>query len=285
VVALPQELLLAAALLGVLALARAIGAVLRELEPEMFEQAPLLPIPRSLVALLAHYAGHWLRLSWRAEQSARLLAAGLAGRPTPPEWFAWRCLAAVAVFALALGMALALGASAWGLALSALLTPLMGAWIPELWLRQRSLQRGHEITAQLPLYLEFALAGLEAGLALRPALQVGMRTGPDGPVREALRGMLAETARDAEVGEVLRKLSQRLQHRGARGVLDEISRSAAAGAGLRSGLQAALTRESARRTAWLEWHMWRQPGHVLRPLLACQLPGLILTLLGAFAMR
>ncbi|MFO1399875.1 MAG: hypothetical protein U1F06_00395 [Steroidobacteraceae bacterium] len=269
-----QVLLLVAVLLGVVALARAIRSSLHELEPAASARPWPLPFLQPLVLLLAHFAGRRLRAPWRAALRTRLLAAGFGDRPTPPEWFALRCLvAASALLPVAVAGWLRGGALAGFAAVPA---ALLGAFAPEIWLRGRIRRRSRRIDAHLALHLEMLLAGLEAGLEGRTALRQAAHCGPAGAVRQGLLRAGAEAGPHAEVGELLRRVERGLHAPAACPLLGETCDALAGGTGLRSALHRALVREEGRRLARAEsGALWR-PAALVRPLLAGTVPALLM---------
>lgn len=271
---LAQMLLLAAALLAVAALARAIRNSLHELEPAAFVRPWPLPFLQPLVVLLAHFAGRWLRARWRAALRTRLLAAGFGDRPTPPEWFVLRCLAG---FVVLLPVALAGGLRGAALpGLAAAPATLLGALAPEIWLRRRIRLRLRRIDAHLVLYVEMLLTGLEAGLDLRAALRQAAQSGPAGAVQQALLRARQDAGPGAEASEVLRRVERGLNSPLAYPMLEEIRHALAGGAGLRSALHRSLVGEEARRLARAEsGARWRSAA-LARPLLAGAVPALVM---------
>lgn len=269
-----QVLLLAALLLAVAALARAIGACLKELEPGAFERPWPLPLLQPLVVLIAHFAGRRLPAPWRAAQRTRLLAAGFEGPPTPPEWFAVRCLALVA--ALAPAVLAGAGGLRGGapMALAAAPAALLGILAPPAWLRYRTRRRLQAIDAHLALHLEMLLAGLEAGLEWRAALRHAAQYGPAGAVQGALRRARADAA--SEVADALRHIDRCLQSPAAHRALGDLLHALAGGAGLRSALHAVLVREEGRHLARAEAAARWRPGVLARPLIAGTVPCLVM---------
>jgi tight adherence protein C len=276
-----QGLLLAALVVAAVALLRAIRDTLFELEPAAFARPLPLPLLHPLLVLIAHYADRRLRVPWRATQRSRLLAAGFGERPTPPEWFALRCLAGA--LALTLTVALALVADFQRA------TPLIGlatapaAWFgylaPEWWLRQRMRRRMRAIESHLGLHLEMLLAGLEAGLAWHAALRCAVQSGPEGALGQAMALASAEKPAGCDAAEDLRRIDLRLQSPAAHRILGEIVRAYVSGTGLRRALHGALDREAARRFAQAEFSARWAPRDLLRPLLVGALPGVALMLI------
>ncbi len=275
-----QGVLLAAGVVTAAALLRAIGDTLRELEPAAFARPLPLPFLHPLVVLIAHVADRRLRVPWRAAQRSRLLAAGFAERPTPPEWFALRCLAATLALALALILALIAGVprgtSIIGLAAAA---AWFGYVAPEGWLRQRLRRRMRAIEAHLGLHLEMLLAGLEAGLEWRASLRCAAQSGPDGALGQAMALASVERPAGRDAVEDFRRIDLRLQSPTAQRIFGEIVRAQVCGTGLRRALQDALAREAAGRLARAEFSACWAPRDLLRPLLVGALPGVALMLI------
>lgn len=287
---LPQALLLAAVLVGLIALWRGIGATLREFEPA--GAAPLLRLPllHTALQLIAHYAGRWLRLSWRAAQCARLRAAGFAGRPTPPEWFALRCLGALLGAAGGAAAVLlpvrphgpGIGSSTVLLATSVpSCALLLGAVLPELWLRARIRRRQRRIESDLGLYLEMVLAALEAGVEWPAALRSAVQSGPAGAVQRAFAHLQAERHTAGEAGAGLARIALLLQAPGAQCLLGDARRALANGEGLRRALYGAIVREEGRRLVQAEQSACWSARRLAAPLLTGVLPGLLLLVLFA----
>lgn len=276
-----QWLMIVAAAAWVMGLARAIRRALGDIAPASFPQRlPLRPLG-PVIALIAHYADRRLRASWRVERQSQLLRAGLEGGPTPPEWFALRCLAAAAALGAGIAVGLQDGGAAW---FTAPLASLLGWLAPELWLRQRVNRRLRQIRAEWPLHLELLLAGLEAGLELPAALQLAARSAPPGPIPAAMTRTLSDMPRGSPGAEVLRRLRRRLQEPASRAALEAIVRAERDGFGLRRALRAAVARQSALRLARAERCLERMPGRMVQPLLTCCLPSVLLLLAAPVAL-
>jgi tight adherence protein C len=276
-----QWLLLVSAVVWMGGLARAIRRALEEVE----SSAPVLPLTVPLlgpwIALIAHYADGRLPIAWRAERMTRLLRAGLEPGPTPPQWFAVRCVGA----GLGATAGVALGLWGSGVAWAAPAPLALTGWLaPELWLRRRIRRRLRQIESMWPLYLEMLLAGLEAGLELPLALQLTVRAGPPGPIRVAWARALREVPRGSPPGEILRGLCRRLHEPATRAAFETIVRAERDGVGPRRALRDAIARQAASRLAQAEQCLGDAPGHLALPLLTCFLPGLLLLLAGPAAL-
>jgi tight adherence protein C len=269
---LPQWLFVLAMLAWSAGLAAAVWTALGELEPAAFQARAPLRFLRPGVILVAHFAGRRLRVTWRAEQMTCLLRAGLDRCLGPSEWFALQCVLAALAGCVALPLALQ-GAGLTRLA--PLPASLVGWLLPEAWLRLRIRRRQRRIGRDLALYLDLLLAGLESGLVLRGALQLAVAAGPPGPLAVALTGSMQDACTGCEPDELLRRLQRRLQAPAASVAITAILKSHAAGAGLTRALQGAIARQARARLARAERCAQQAPRRMLRPLLACFAPSLI----------
>jgi tight adherence protein C len=270
---LAQWLLVLSMLVWAGALLRMIHGALREFEPAVPAARMPLGLLQPGVLLIAHYAGRWLRARWRAEQMARLLQAGLVGHPTPPEWFAQRCLLAVMAGGLGLAIAIWWGGIAWW---SPAPGALAGWMFPDVWLRWRTHRRQRRIGAEWLLYLELLLAGLESGLSLRAALRLAVQSGPAGTVRAALEQARGDASAGCEIDEILRRLARRLRAPVPCATIDSLVPDVMSGAGLVRGMRSAIARHTSARLARAEYCARQAPRRILRPLTACFASSLIL---------
>jgi hypothetical protein len=269
---LPQWLFVFAVLAWSAGLAKAVWTTLGELEPTAFQARAPLRFLRPGVILVAHYAGRRLRVTWCAEQMACLLRAGLDRRLGPPEWFALQSVLAALAGCVALPLALH-GAGLTRLA--PLPASLVGWLLPEAWLCLRIRRRQRRIGRDLALYLELLLAGLESGLVLRGALRLAVAAGPPGPLATALASSVQDACTGCEPDELLQRLRRRLQAPAASVAITAILKNHANGAGLTRALQGAIAWQTRGRLARAESCARQAPRRILRPLLACFAPSLI----------
>ncbi|MCC7461574.1 MAG: hypothetical protein IT480_03825 [Gammaproteobacteria bacterium] len=269
---LPQWLFVLALLAWCSGLAAIVHAALQQLEPLAFPARMPWRLLRPVVLLIAHYAGPWLRTSWRADCRGRLVQAGLGAYLGPAEWLALRVALALGIAGAASAAALRWGGGTW-------LAPLpagAAAWLlADAWLYLRIERRRRRIAGELMLYLELLRAGLECRLAPREALLAALAAGPPGPLAAALASTLRSTWAGSEPDEILRRLARRLQAPASNAAVAGILQAQASGTGLARALHGVIARHERLRIASAEHSAQRAPGRVLRALALCLAPSLI----------
>ncbi len=90
-----------------------------------------------------------------------------------------------------------------------LLLALVGAILPELWMRDTRAKRDSELVRNLPVYLEYLSMCVDAGLNFAGALKQSVEKGPKGAMRNEFRIVL----RDINSGETRADALTRLEKR------------------------------------------------------------------------
>ena len=92
-----------------------------------------------------------------------------------------------------------------------ILLGLVGAVLPELWMRDTRTKRNFELVRNLPVYLEYLSMCVDAGLNFSGALKQSVEKGPKGAMRNEFRIVLRDINSGETRADALTRLEKRLE--------------------------------------------------------------------------
>lgn len=225
-------------------------------------------------------AGAWYGrplLTWGARRGLeqRLRQAGLHRLLTPEQVLGAQLAAATVaggwgVFAIwALGGSVALRG---GTPLVILGVAALAAWLPRLWLRDQIGARRLQVLRALPFVLDMTTLCVEGGLNLHGALQQAVDKGPEGPLRDELRGVLGDMRAGMSRAEALRQMAQRLDEPAVRVWVAALVQAEALGMNLGPILRAQADQRRSERFLLAEKLALQAPVKMLLPLIVFIFP-------------
>jgi tight adherence protein C len=171
--------------------------------PPVFMQ-PVWP----LIGLIDFFVASNLPTSWLENVDAKLQKNGVSFSVTPEEF-----ISAIMVFVLlfpALGW-LAMSSSGNTDPALLILLALVGAVLPELWVRDTRTKRDFELVRNLPVYLEYLSMCVDAGLNFAGALKQSVEKGPKGAMRNEFRIVLRDINSGETRADALTRLEKRVE--------------------------------------------------------------------------
>ena len=171
--------------------------------PPVFMQ-PVWP----LIGLIDFFVASNLPTSWLENVDAKLQRNGVSFSVTPEEF-----ISAIMVFVLlfpALGW-LAMSSSGNTDPALLILLALVGAVLPELWVRDTRTKRDFELVRNLPVYLEYLSMCVDAGLNFAGALKQSVEKGPKGAMRNEFRIVLRDINSGETRADALTRLEKRVE--------------------------------------------------------------------------
>lgn len=136
---------------------------------------------------------------------AIVMAGGLQGL-SPAELVLWAMLAGLGGLAIGVWFALATGWSIW----LSLVSFVLGAVYPFIWLRDKVKQRHALILSDLPYQLDLLTLSVEAGLDFGAGIAKVVERGKPGPLRDELTRMLGEIRVGKTRAEAMESVSSRV---------------------------------------------------------------------------
>ena len=92
-----------------------------------------------------------------------------------------------------------------------ILLGLVGAVLPELWMRDTRTKRNFELVRNLPVYLEYLSMCVDAGLNFSGALKQSVKKGPKGAMRNEFRIVLRDINSGETRADALTRLEKRVE--------------------------------------------------------------------------
>lgn len=173
---------------------------------------PRQPLAFSLVwpwvEALVPVASRFMSWNLRHRLARFLQQAGTDSFESPQHFFALQCVLAMATAGLVV-LALAQQLPVPAVAMIAAFTAASAAWWPVDFLRRQAMRRQRAMLRIFPFLLDMVTLCVEAGLNLQSALRQVAEKGPDGPLREEIRHLLADIRAGASRQDALGSWAQR----------------------------------------------------------------------------
>ncbi len=172
---------------------------------------PLPPLLRPiwpLVRFFSHYIGSRVPTSLLERAYQQIARAGANYMFTAEEFYSLRILGALLAGGLLwlavhrMGAGLSVPIAVFGL--------LLGFFYPSIWLNRRNTTRRKSILKQLPMFLDYIILGVEAGMNFTGALGQTVDKGPVGPLRQEFFLVLRDVRAGLSRADALRRMEERL---------------------------------------------------------------------------
>ena len=173
---------------------------------------PLPPLLRPiwpLVRFFSHYIGSRVPTVFLERAYQQIARAGANYMFTAEEFYSLRILGAGLAGGLLwlmvhrVGPTFSLMVGVFGL--------LLGFFYPSLWLNRRNTVRRKSILKQLPMFLDYIILGVEAGMNFTGALGQTVDKGPAGPLRQEFFLVLRDVRAGLSRADALRRMEERLK--------------------------------------------------------------------------
>lgn len=153
------------------------------------------------------------------------------------------------------------------------------------WLAGRASRREAAVVRDLPLVLDLLAMGVEGGLPVGAAIDLAARRGPAGPLRDALRLVVAAAAAGRPRAEAVSELARSLPYAAVAVLVTTIAQADRLGGRLGPALRAQATQRRTERWHRAERRALLAPVRLLLPLALCILPATFVILLVPLALR
>ena len=241
----------------------------------------LTALRRTLIAFLALLNKGWVPQKHLDRLSARLRKAGHPNELKAEEIVAFMELGAF--FFLLAGIALSLWLDLSPL--SWLISLLIGAVYPLIWLRDKVKIRHHLITRALPYNLDLLTLSVEAGLDFAAALGKVVEKGRKGPLADELNITLKELKLGKTREEALKNLAARVELPSLSSFVAALVQADKMGTSLGKVLRILSTQMRIERTQRAEKLANEAPVKLLFPLIGCIFPTIFIMLFGPIAFQ
>jgi tight adherence protein C len=163
--------------------------------------------------------------------------------------------------------------------------PLLGFFLPLIWLRDVLVARHFQMKKKLPYALDLLTLGVEAGLDFTGALNRIVQKLGENPLSEEFALMLREILMGKNRAEALRDLGERNNLLELTSVVSALVQADELGASLGPVLRIQAAQMRVRRSQAAEEQAMKAPVKILFPLLFCIFPATFIIILGPVAIR
>ncbi len=212
----------------------------------------------------------------------RLQNFGVSFMVTAEEFFAGQISLSL-VFALAVVLATASGGDL-NFALLILLG-VLGAILPEFWIRDYKRRRDEELTRTLPIYLEYLTMCVDAGLNFSGALAQAVEKGPRGAMRNEFRIILRDISSGYTRGDALTRFEKRVDLSDVSVFVKAIIQSDKLGSSMKETLAAQAKQRLSERFQRAEKSAMEAPVKLVVPLVIFIFPLTFIMLLFPIVMK
>lgn len=141
----------------------------------------------------------------------RLQAAGQDFVLSPEQLFGLRAAATFIVAVFALLVVAMIGKGGLGGYLTAMgIGGAIGYFYPDLWLSERRKKRERQVVKDLPVFLDFIVMTVEAGMNITGGIEQATQKGPQGPLSQEFTRLLRDLRSGLPRSEALRRMAERM---------------------------------------------------------------------------
>jgi tight adherence protein C len=164
-----------------------------------------------LVNIATHILGPRLTPKQLEPAHRRLQAAGQDFVLSPEQLYGLRLTATVLVALFAMLFLLAMAKRGIGLyAMSMAIGAAIGYFYPDLWLSERRKKRERLVVKDLPVFLDFIVMTVEAGMNITGGIEQATQKGPQGPLSQEFTRLLRDLRSGLPRAEALRRMADRM---------------------------------------------------------------------------
>jgi tight adherence protein C len=235
-----------------------------------------------LVGLATGILGPHLKPRQLEPAHRRLQAAGQDFVLTPEQLYGLRAVA-VLIGALFPYLALLLlGTHGFKLYFSGmLLGGLAGYFYPDLWLSERRKKRQRMVLRDLPVFLDFIVMTVEAGMNITGGVEQATQKGPPGPLNQEFSRLLRDLRSGLPRAEALQRMAERMDMSQISSFTGSLIQSDRVGASLGETLRAQASQRREERFLRAEKLALEAPVKMMAPLVMFFFP-LMFVVLGYF---
>lgn len=233
------------------------------------------PLPLKLkiiwpaVNFFAFYIGRYLSVEY-VERSKRMLQrAEMIYLMEPEQLLGLQIVSMIIVSSIAYAT-LSLIDSANGLYV--FLAACLGYFLPFLSANDRRKQREQDLVRSLPVYLDFIVMALEAGMNLGGAIQQSVEKGPEGPLNAELNAVLRDVRAGMSRIEALRLMAARIDLKEFNSLVSALAQAESTGASLAETLRVQADQRRVERFQRAEKLALEAPVKLIFPLVAFIFP-------------
>lgn len=169
---------------------------------------PLLRMIWPLIQIISFFFCSILPYEMMERTETRLQHSGVGYLLTAEQFIALKIVGLMAGLLFAIYIMLSFGGDQ---PLWLIFAPLMGFFLPDLWLRDSRKRRELAVIRAMPTYLDFITMAVEAGLNLQGALAQAMEKAPASPLRNEFGIVLRDLRSGLPRADALRRMADRLE--------------------------------------------------------------------------
>src|SRR5579884_3423840 len=164
-----------------------------------------------LVNLATNIVGPYLQPKHLEPAHRKLQTAGQDFVLTPEQLYGLRLVAVVLVALFPCLLFLLLGRQGFGPYLFGMLIGGVLGWLyPDLWLTERRKKRQRSVIKDLPVFLDFMVMTVEAGMNITGGIEQATQKGPSGPLAQEFTRLLRDLRSGLARAEALRRMADRM---------------------------------------------------------------------------
>lgn len=235
-----------------------------------------------LVNVATHLLGPHLKPSQLEPAHRSLQTAGQDFLLTPEQLYGLRAVAVALVALFPCVILLMLNKQGVALYLGSMLTGgMLGYFYPDLWLTERRNKRQRMVLKDLPVFLDFIVMTVEAGMNITGGIEQATQKGPQGPLSQEFSRLLRDLRSGLARAEALRRMAERMDMSQISSFTGTLIQSDRVGASLGQTLRAQASQRREERFLRAEKLALEAPVKMMAPLVMFFFP-LVFLVLGYF---
>lgn len=220
-----------------------------------------------LVNLATNIVGPHLQPKHLEPEHRKLQTAGQDFVLTPEQLYGLRAVAAVLVALVPCWIFLMLSMHGFGLyILGMLIGGALGFFYPDLWLTERRKKRQRSVIKDLPVFLDFMVMTVEAGMNITGGIEQATQKGPPGPLAQEFTRLLRDLRSGLARSEALRRMADRMDMSEISSLTGTLIQSDRVGASLGQTLRAQASQRREERFLRAEKLALEAPVKMMAPL-------------------
>lgn len=235
-----------------------------------------------LVNLATNIVGPYLQPKHLEPAHRKLQTAGQDFVLTPEQLYGLRVVAMVLAGLFPCLLLLLLDRHGFGLYLfGTLIGGALGWLYPDLWLTERRKMRQRSVIRDLPVFLDFMVMTVEAGMNITGGIEQATQKGPPGPLAQEFTRLLRDLRSGLARAEALRRMADRMDMSEISSLTGTLIQSDRVGASLGQTLRAQAAQRREERFLRAEKLALEAPVKMMAPLVMFFFP-LVFLVLGFF---
>jgi len=221
-----------------------------------------------LVGLATGILGPHLRPRQLEPAHRKLQAAGQDFVLNPEQLYGLRAVSVVLVALFPCVALLLLGKHGFTLYFSGmLLGGMLGYFYPDLWLSERRKKRQRVVVRDLPMFLDFIVMTVEAGMNITGGIEQATQKGPSGPLNQEFSRLLRDLRSGLARAEALQRMADRMDMSQISSFTGSLIQSDRVGASLGETLRAQASQRREERFLRAEKLAMEAPVKMMAPLI------------------